>query len=99
MGKNTNVSSKRGFKQSRTLGVLLVAGDIQCRSAFPAAARVSTGANQQLEALGVAVVGGEVNRRSAFVVALVDVAARSKQQLEALGVAVVGGKDNAVLCL
>jgi hypothetical protein len=28
--KNTNVSSKRGFKQTRTLRVLLLAGDIQC---------------------------------------------------------------------
>ena len=77
MGKNTNVSSKRGFKQSRTLGVLLLAGDTQCRSAFPTAARVSTGANQQLEALGAAVLGGNVNRRSAVFAALVDVAARS----------------------
>ena len=75
---NTNVSSKRGFKQSRTLSVLLLAGDIQCRSAFPTAARVSTGAKQQLEAVGVAVRGGNVNRRNAVVVALVDVAARRR---------------------
>ena len=70
--------------------MLLLAGDIQCRSAFPTAARVSTGAKQQLEALGVAVKGGSVNRRTAVVVALVDVAARIQQQLEALGVAVLG---------
>jgi hypothetical protein len=34
------------------------------------------------------------NRRNAVVVALVDVAARSKQQLEAVGVAVRGGNAN-----
>ena len=74
--------------------MLLLAGDIQCRSAFPTAARVSTGAKQQLEALGVALLGGNINRRNAVLVALVDVAARSQQQLEALGVAFVGGNVN-----
>ena len=74
--ENKNVSRQRGFKQTRTLSVLLLAGDIQCKSAFEIAARVCAGAKQQLEALGVAVRGGSVNWRNAVLVALVDVAAR-----------------------
>ncbi len=74
--ENKNVSRQRGFKQTRTLNVLLLAGDIQCESAFEIAARVCTGAKQQLEALCVAVQSGSVNWRKAVLVALVDVAAR-----------------------
>jgi hypothetical protein len=74
--------------------VLVLAGNIQCRSTFEIAARVCAGAKQQLEAVGVAVEGGKVNRSPAVVVALVDVAASSQQQLEALGVAVLGGSVN-----
>ena len=91
---NTYVSSKRGFKQSCTLSVLLLAGDIQSRTAVENAARVCAGVNQQLEALGAAVLGGNVNRKNAVLIALVDVDARSQQQLEALGVAVLGGNVN-----
>ena len=74
--------------------MLLLAGDIQCKSAFEIAARVCAGAKQQLEALGVAVLSGFVKRRTTAFAALVDVAARSQQQLEALGVAVLGGSVN-----
>ena len=35
-----NASGKRGLKHAHALRVLLFAGDIQCRSAFPTAARV-----------------------------------------------------------
>jgi hypothetical protein len=64
--------------------VLVLAGNIQCRSTFEIAVRVCAGAKQQLEALGMAVLGGSVNRRTAVVGARVDVAARSPQQPEAL---------------
>ncbi len=77
--ENKNVSRQRGFKQTRTLSVLLLAGDIQCERAFEIAARVCAGAKQQLEALGVAFLGRNVNRRNAVFVALVDVAARRRE--------------------
>ena len=47
-----NVSRQRGFKQTRTLSVLLLAGDIQCKGAFENAARVCARSQQQLEAVG-----------------------------------------------
>ena len=87
--------SQRGLQHAHALAMILLARFIQCRSAFPTAARVCTRSQQNLDAVGEAFYGGHENRRNAVVVALVDVCTGSSQQnIQAVGVAFLGCNEN-----